>query len=267
MKYLIKALPKIEKKIHSYSGCLLMLDFDGTLSALANTPTRAFLSKKNKLILRQINRLATVAIVTGRSLTDIEKKVGLKELIYAGNHGLEWRIAGKHEKIKIPVKMTASMNLLNNQLGNLCKRYNRSLLENKDLGLSLHYRLVSLSLVDQLLKEAKRLINPFQKKRLLKITENKKTLDIQPALSWNKGSWVNFLHQKLGKQLLPIYIGDDITDEDVFNILRPGITIKVGQNRDSKANYYCHNIKQINSFLNWLFKELYKEPTKELSLY
>lgn len=261
MKHLIKSLPEIEKKLRSCPGCLLLLDFDGTLSALAPTPARAFLSKKNKLILRQMSRLSPVAIVSGRGLTDIKRKVGIKSLIYAANHGLEWQIAGKREKIKPPAKMTAAMNRLNKQLGDSCERYPGALLENKGLGLAAHYRLVSPRLVKQLLKETRRIIAPFQKKRLLKITASNKTLDIGPALTWNKGYWVKFLRQKLGRRLLPIYLGDDITDEDVFKTLRIGITVKVGKSRASNARYYCDNIKQVSLFLDWLLKKLEADRT------
>ena len=254
MKYLIKSLTEIEKKIRTRPGCLLFLDFDGTLAALTPTPAQAILSKKNKLLLQQASRLMPTAIVTGRSLADIKQKVGIKNLIYAGNHGLEWQIAGKQGKIRIPAKMIAAIDSLRRPLSDLCEKYPGALVENKNLGLALHYRLVSPCLASQLLKEAKQLITPFQRKQLLKITESKKTLDIRPALLWNKGTWIKFLQKKINKQLLPIYIGDDITDEDVFKILQPGITIKVGINRESKANYYCHNIKQVGLFLNWLIK-------------
>lgn len=256
MKYLIESLSEIEEKIRSYPGYLLLLDFDGTLSALAETPSKAFLYKENRLILLQISRLVPTAIVSGRSLTDVKQKVGLKKLIYAGNHGLEWQIAGKRKKIRIPAKMTLALKVLNKQLCNLCKKYHGALLENKDIGVSLHYRLVNLHTRNHLLKEAKRLIKPFQKNRLLKITKSKKTLEIRPSLSWNKGYWVKLLHQKLGKQLLPIYIGDDITDEDVFKILRPGITIRVGKSHNSKASFYCNNITEVSLFLAWFLNEL-----------
>lgn len=254
MKYLIKSLTEIEKKIRAHPGCLLFLDFDGTLAVLTPTPAQAILSKKNKLLLQQASHLMPTVIVTGRSLRDIKQKVGIKNLIYAGNHGLEWQIAGKQGKIRIPVKMIEAIDSLGRPLSDLCKRYPGALLENKNLGLALHYRLISQRLAIQLSKEAKQLISPFQKKQLLKIIESKKTLDIRPALLWNKGTLVKFLQKKFSKQLLSIYIGDDITDEDVFKILRPGITIKVGINRESKANYYCHNIKQVSLFLHWLIE-------------
>lgn len=255
MKELFKFLPEVSKKISAAKGCLLMLDFDGTLSPLVKISTQAFLPEKNKEILKKISRLIPTAIVSGRGLSDIKQKVKIKGLAYAGNHGLEWQIGNQRSQIKMPDKMVAAINLTGRQLNNLCKIYPGAWLENKGLTLSLHYRLINLHLAERLLKEARRLLAPFQKQRLLTVTEDKKTLEVRPALRWNKGYWVKFLRQKLGRQLLPIYIGDDATDEDVFKILKSEITIKVGKGRDSKANYHCRDTKKISLFLNWLLNE------------
>ncbi|OGY72166.1 MAG: trehalose-phosphatase [Candidatus Jacksonbacteria bacterium RIFCSPHIGHO2_12_FULL_44_12] len=256
MKDLFKSLPELSKKLFTAKGCLVMLDFDGTLSPLAKTPSLAYLPKTNKEILKKISRLAQTAIVSGRGLSDIKQKIGIKGLIYSGNHGLEWQIGSERGKIKLPATILRAMALANKRLTNLRKGYPGALLENKGLTLSLHYRLVSSNLREQLLKEAREIVATFQKQRLLAMNEDKKTLEIRPHLRWNKGHWVKFLRKKLGKQLLPIYIGDSTADEDVFKILKSGITIKVGKGCDGKAKYLCRDIKQVNLFLNWLSTKL-----------
>ncbi len=256
MKDLFKSLPELNKKLFTAKGCLVILDFDGTLSPLAKTPSLAYLPKTNKEILKKISRLAHTAIISGRGLSDIKQKIGIKGLIYAGNHGFEWQIGNERGKIKLPATILKAMALANKRLDNLRKKYQGALLENKGLTLSLHYRLVSSNLTKQLLKEARETLALFQKQRLLATNEDKKTLEIRPRLRWNKGYWVKFLRQKLGKQLLPIYIGDSATDEDAFKILKSGITIKVGKERGGKAKYRCHDSKQVNLFLNWLSNKL-----------
>ena len=152
--------------------------------------------------------------------------------------------------------MTAAVALAEKRLDNLKNNYSGFLLENKGLTLSLHYRLVKKHLVKQLLKQAKKIIFPFQNKRLLKILAGKKVLEVQPALLWNKGYWAKFLCQKIGKKLIPIYIGDDLSDENVFKILKSGITIKIGKDHASQAMYYCQNVKQIKVFLGWFLNIL-----------
>ena len=76
-----------------------MLDFDGTLSPIAPTPDLAILPESVGRQLRLCAGLFPVVIISGRSLADVQKKVGLKNLSYAGNHGLEWKIYGKKEII------------------------------------------------------------------------------------------------------------------------------------------------------------------------
>jgi len=102
MKDLFKSLPEISKRISASKKCLLMLDFDGTLSPLAKTPDRAFLPKNTKKILKKISQLIPTAIVSGRDIINIQQKMGIKGLIYAGNHGLEWQIGNRRSQIKIP---------------------------------------------------------------------------------------------------------------------------------------------------------------------
>lgn len=256
MQYYRTSLRAIEKKIRAHSGCVLMLDFDGTLSPLAQTPEGAFLPKHTKILLQKISRLVPTAIVTGRSLMDIKKKVGINNVIYAGNHGAEWDIAGTRGRITIPANVAVAISALRTRLRRVCRGYSGSLLENKGVGIALHYRRVQGRSVKKLLHEAKRMIAPFQGRRLVTATESKKTLDIRPMVAWHKGYWAKFLCKKLGKLLFPIYVGDDLTDEDAFRMLRHGITITVGKKGRSTAQYYCRNIKQVRLFLRWLLSVL-----------
>ena len=233
-----------------------MLDFDGTLSNIAKTPARARLPKSNERILQVLARYVPIAIVSGRSLNDIKRKIGIKGIVYAGNHGLEWEIKNKKGAVKIPSGQTLTIAKAHAQLCKLVESYHGSLLENKSLSLSLHYRLLKKKFVKKFLSDAWQILSPFLKKRLLKISHGKKVVEVRPALLWDKGRMVNFLRKKLGFSLVPIYIGDDATDEDAFKALRTGITIKNGQNQNSQAVYFCHSAKQINLFLRWLLKEL-----------
>lgn len=256
MKNAFDSLSELSVRIFAAKRCLLMVDFDGTLSRLAKTPIHAFLPQKNRKILQKLNRIIRVAVVSGRGLSDIKRKVGINGIIYAGNHGLEWQINGKIDKIKIPVSMARAMIFVRHSLGKLIKKYKGILLENKGLTLSIHYRLVKKHLAKKLFKEILSIIFSFQKKQLLKIVSGKKVWEIRPTLVWNKGSWVRFLKQKIAKQSLPIYIGDDATDEDAFKAFKTGITIRVGNNEKSHAIYYCRDTKQVLGFFKWLLIEL-----------
>src|SRR5581483_11874786 len=95
MNYLFDHLDKIKQQLTESDGQLLMLDFDGTLSPLAESPTKAVLPKKVKQDLQKYSKRFPVAIVSGRALGDIRAKIGLKNLTYSGNHGLELQTGNK----------------------------------------------------------------------------------------------------------------------------------------------------------------------------
>ena len=90
MKYLFDEWGKIKKSLAG-KNIFLFLDYDGTLSSIADHPSKAFLSTEIKKSLHQVimNPRFKVAVISGRSLPDIKSRVGIKEIIYSGNHGLE----------------------------------------------------------------------------------------------------------------------------------------------------------------------------------
>lgn len=256
MKNVLKSLSVLSKQISEFPGCFLILDFDGTLSAIAQTPARAFLPKKTQRLIKKISLLIPIAVVSGRKLSDIKKRVMICGLIYAGNHGLEWEIDGQVGSKKIPALQRRALSVVKKRLLELEKNFPGVILEDKKLSMSLHYRLLKKNLEKKLLTSFRKILLPFQKSSFLKIIHGKKVLEIRPILPWNKGDMVNFLRKKIGLKLLPIYLGDDSTDEDAFAALRNGLTIKVGYSKNSLAKYYCAHVKEAYSFLNWLVKEI-----------
>lgn len=258
MEDLFTSLPQIARELSASAGVFLLLDFDGTLCPIIKTPALARLSETNKALLKKISRLVPTAIVSGRALSDIKRKVGLRNLVYSGNHGLEWQIDGRRGKVSVSPASARALRTVCQELTALQKKYPGSVLENKGLTLSFHYRLVQAKHCTALLREAEEIVDPFERRKLLQLMIDKKTLEIRPAMNWHKGFLVDFLHKKFGRALLPIYIGDAATDEDVFKTLRSGITIKVGRGCQSAARFQCSSVKQVTAFLSWLKDELEK---------
>jgi len=89
------------------------------------------------------------------------------------------------------------------------------------------------------------------------VVRAKKTIEIRPKINWDKGSFAGFLVKQLEKKnncsFLPIYVGDDVTDEDAFTALKKnGITVRVGKRAKSSAQYYIKSQKQVDKFFAWL---------------
>src|SRR5690606_39703987 len=82
---------------------LLILDYDGTLSPIVPDPDKAVLSAQMKDVLVSLAKLVSVAVISGRDRADVEQKVGLKQLIYAGRDRKSTRLNSSHVKISYAV--------------------------------------------------------------------------------------------------------------------------------------------------------------------
>src|SRR3989344_3796996 len=93
MKYVFKDLANIKKKLQE-SNFVLLLDFDLTLSPLAKNPAKAILPNDTRILLKKLSKYIHTAVITGRTIKDIKKRIKLNSLTYVGNHGLEYEVGG-----------------------------------------------------------------------------------------------------------------------------------------------------------------------------
>ncbi len=235
----------------------LFMDYDGTLAPIAETPAKAKILPENKKILEELSNLPGVrlAIISGRELEDIKSRIGLKNIIYSANHGLE--IDGPKIKFKSPVKpdFRKIIKSIHDSLKNKLAEIEGALIEDKGLSLSLHYRLVKEAEVPKVKALFHELVIIPLLKNKIKITRGKKALEIRPQVEWDKGKVVLWLlaRQQFAqgdKEVLPVYIGDDVTDEDAFKVLRnKGITIAIGKTSGSYAQFYLNDAAEVGEFL------------------
>lgn len=256
MNYLFRYWDSVEKKIQG-KFIFLFLDFDGTLSPIVSHPNKAKISIEVKNLLEAISRKSgyKVAIISGRSLDDIKKRVGTRNLIYSGNHGLEVEGPKIKHSPAISEEYKKALKNIKSELKRKLSKVRGILVEDKGLSLSLHFRQVrrnEINFIKTVFSEVT--IIPAVANRI-KTRAGKKVLEVSPALRWDKGKIVLWLlaRQKLilyGKEIIPIYIGDDLTDEDAFKSLkRQGITIFVGKNKPSHAQFYLKNPQEVRDFL------------------
>lgn len=256
MKHLFSKRGEIER-LFKKRFILILLDFDGTLSTISQEPSKAIITKATKELLRRLSGILfyKLAIISGRSLEDIQKKVGLADIIYVGNHGLEL----KGPKIKFTAPISAKYRVVLKQIKDELRK-NLSgikgfLLEDKGLSLSLHYRLVKNDDLPRLKTIFHEATATYLAKGKIKKKNGKKVFEIAPPIDWDKGKvalWLIARQQFREGQnkVLPIYIGDDVTDEDAFRALRGrGLTVFVGKPKRSYAQYYLKNPKEVIKFL------------------
>jgi trehalose-phosphatase len=263
MKYLFNEWDAVKDRIKG-RYLFVFLDFDGTLVPIALTPDKAILPQKVKGLLKSLadNPRLKLAIISGRAIEDLKDKIGLKNVIYSGNHGLE--IEGPKISFKpvVSSRYRIIIERIKNDLGKMISSIPGAFIEDKGLSLSLHYRLVDKNQIPLLKTAFHEAVILFLVRDKIRIKPGKMVLEVRPPVEWDKGKVVLWL---LGRQIfalkkeniLPIYIGDDVTDEDAFKALRnKGLTIFVGERKDSRAKYYLNDQTEVAEFLKRIYEVL-----------
>lgn len=237
----------------------VFLDYDGTLTPIVAQPEDAVLSKEMRNTIRRLAKVCPVAVVSGRDLPDVRERVGLEEIIYAGSHGFD--IAGpdglRQENPEaqdfLPALDEAEAKL-RDQLADI----EGAQVERKKYAIAIHFRNAteaSVAVIEQAV-DAARSNHPKLRK-----AHGKKIFELQPDIDWHKGRAVTWLLQALdlnGPEVLPIYIGDDVTDEDAFRTLRgrgSGIVV-CDEPRETAAQYGLKSTAEVSSFLDRLVARL-----------
>jgi len=250
MKYVFKDLANIKKKLKK-SNFALLLDFDLTLSPLAKNPANAILPDDTRILLKKLSNYIYIAIITGRTINDIKKRIKLNDLSFIGNHGLEYEVKGTTKNTSLSALSKQGLKDTKKKFLNIKRKYTGIFVEDKKLTLALHYRLLSPQDKFAFLADVKKIKTELEKYGLSGIFY-KKTLEVRPEAKKDKGTASLFILKKFGNPKQVIYIGDGKTDEDAFRVLPHGVTIRVGKSKRSFAKYHVNNIKEVKKFLVWL---------------
>lgn len=231
----------------------LFLDFDGTLTPIVTDPTEVWLDASTRDALARLSRKEDIVstIISGRAIDDLRMRVGLPDIIYAGNRGLE--ISGRYVEFVDPVAAASSIHLLG--ITDLLASELRSIpgisVEFKGLTSTVHYRRAracDIPIINEVVQAG---LTPFAP--LFEVDAGNWALDIIPRTGWHKGSAVSWINERLGlRNALCIYFGDDKTDEDAFGTLSGAMTFKVGEDSESRAKYRVESPAAVCEFLQWL---------------
>jgi len=264
MQYLFSDWDKIVSRIKSASHVLLLFDFDGTLTPIVKRPELAILSEESRQLLENLShkRRVIIGVVSGRGLSDIRSKVGINGIIYVGNHGFEIKGPGLNYVHPVNDETKSLMNTISRLLNNSLSTIRGVIVEHKGLTVSVHYRLVKNVETDTIKNIIQQDIETAGLSDNVKITHGKKVYEIRPNVHWHKGMAVKLIIEKYSggtgqDSFLPVYVGDDLTDEDAFKVIKKydGISVYVGDvNPQSVADYYVRTCKEVNKFMEGLLK-------------
>jgi trehalose 6-phosphate phosphatase len=199
----------------------VVTDIDGTVSAIAPTPAEAMVDPGAKAALALLaERLAAVAVVSGRAPQDGAAMVGLPELIYVGNHGLERIARGTPWTHPVAAAAQPAIAAALAEIESGARAGGDApwlIIENKGVTGTVHYRLAP----DQVAAAA--LLEPLARaaadRHGLRLTLGRMIFEVRPALAVNKGTAIRELAQDLGLRGI-VFFGDDVTDVDAFRALR-----------------------------------------------
>ncbi len=240
----------------------VFFDFDGTLSDIVDDPDAARPVAGAAEALQKLAAQCPVAVLSGRDLADVTKRVGLPGIWYAGSHGFELTAPdGKHHQndaasAAIPILEEAAAQL-RERLGSIPG----VMVEHKRFGVAAHYRNASRDRVG----EVAAAVRAAGQRDALRVTTGREVIELRPDIDWDKGKtlrWVmDHLRQAPSGPLTAIYLGDDITDEDAFDTVHDdGIPILVRHNDDgdraTAALFALDNPAQAAEFTDRLARQL-----------
>jgi len=245
-------LPGIESHVKDADRIALFLDFDGTVSRIVPTPSEAEIDPQVRPVLERLVARSDfdVAIVSGRAVSDVRQRARLGNVIYVGNHGFEIEAGETRFREPKAEALRRELKCLSLQLQLALGEIEGAAVEDKGLTLSVHFRCVSEELQGWVEKTAWEVVS---RSKSFIARPGKKVVDVRPELAWHKGHAVQWIcREVLHGSTLPIYIGDDATDEDAFAAIPHGITIKVGGTSATEAQYQVSGVSEVGRFLDWL---------------
>jgi trehalose 6-phosphate phosphatase len=236
----------------------VFLDYDGTLTPIVERPEDAILPADTRELVRRLAARCPVAIVSGRGRDKVMDFVRLDEVYYAGSHGFD--ISGPHTVIQW--QQDPALRAL---LARASAALRQALVgipgvevEDKGFSTAVHYRRAAAGDVPEIERRVEQVLAA---EPALHKTHGKKVLELRPRVDWHKGRAMQWLLEALGldgDDVLPIYVGDDVTDEDAFAMLRErGLGILVSERpRPSAATYAVRDPGEVRELLARLVAHL-----------
>ncbi|MGA7761246.1 MAG: trehalose-phosphatase [Candidatus Binataceae bacterium] len=237
------------EELAARSPILLCLDYDGTISELVSQPVMARPAEGVVTALRALaprrERIA-VAIVSGRPVAQLRRMTGLgRQVMYAGVHGAE--IAGRsreaggddvHDDVRVAESVALCAPELERVRAWLAHNVPDSAgfeVEDKRLALALHYRNAESAAAAALRARFEEFVRTGAPH--LRVAHNKMVVEALPAGA-SKGAALRALGREAGPTFVPVYFGDDRTDEDAFaELLTRGVGVLVGEARPTLARW------------------------------
>jgi trehalose 6-phosphate phosphatase len=225
----------------------LFLDVDGTLLDIARTPEAVEVSEELKKILNSLKTTlgGALALVSGRSIADLDRLFAPLMLCIAGVHGSERRTA-TGTILRTPAD-AQHLDRARKVLDEFAGSHQGVLIEDKNIAIAVHYREAP-----QWQAEVERIVSDVQATLggEFRIQKGKCVCELRPARHSKASAIASYVAEAPFAGRTPIFIGDDVTDEDGFEFVNSiGMSIKVGPGA-TQAKYRIASVQDVHRFLH-----------------
>ena len=250
-RHLLDCWPQVKKRLRAAKRVALFLDFDGTLVPLRRHPEDVRLDCTTRHLLQRLARHPhlTVVVISGRQRRDLMRRIKVGGLQYLGLYGLE---RGGRVPPADPayVVLRRARRSLTARMAGLPDIW----VEDKRLSFAVQYRGVAGATKQQARRILRETLKPLES--VLRVQPSKKVWEVLLREAPGKGAAVADILKGLPAGTLPIYVGDDTTDESAFAALPKGVTVRVGALRHSRARYKLRSPAEVSTFLERLEVEI-----------
>jgi len=250
-----------ERMLRAYRAdhpLVLLFDYDGTLVPIVEHPSLATLAPRTRDLLDRLARRPRVflGILSGRKLSDLEQLVGFVHVFYAGAAGLELNLRGTRTIHPRAEKARALIEELCRRLQEALTACPGSCVENKQFGLTIHYRAAAPAQIPKLRALVAGILQPRANE--LRILEGPMAIEATLALGWTKGTAVRMIAENVGPGAFPLYAGDEANDRDALEAATAlgGIALGIGSRAPSTSECRLPDPAALVQFLAELLESL-----------
>ena len=252
--HLADEMRTLAAELSEAAGLLLCTDFDGTLADITDQPDDPEIRPKNRESLRGLRDHpdVVVGVVSGRQVDDLRARVGVDGVAYAGNHGLELHRDGETVVHPIAAKRRSTVAAICDELDARLGDIEGCIVENKGITATVHHRLSPDDATDRVRETVREVVDEMGGPRF-RVSLGKSVVEFSPAIPWHKGRAVELLAAELPDDWLPVYLGDDTTDEFGFAAVgHRGFGVHVGEGNDTVATHRVGDPDAVETLLAWL---------------
>lgn len=220
---------------------LVAFDFDGTLAAITPDRSAAGLRPRTRDLLAALALRFPCVVISGRSRADLADRIGVPGLRTIGNHGAEpwWRKRARPRAVLTWLRALRAV----------ARRESGIDVEDKGLSLAVHYRRAPNA-------RRARAVLRLALARLdgARVTDGKAVFNVCARTAPHKGDALEGAMKRTGASAA-IFVGDDVTDEDVFALADPRVlSIRVGRSVRSRARFFIASQRAVNHLMEELLR-------------